>query len=56
MEEYRKGKLLTAGRIFSRIAEKSPDDTVAAYFRDHCTLSVIRQYSRHRGTAPNTSR
>ena len=42
MEQYRKGQLLTAGKIFSRIAEISPDDTVAAYFRDRCTLSVVR--------------
>ncbi len=43
MAEYRKGMLLTAGRIFSRIAEICPDDTVAAYFRDRCTLSVVRE-------------
>ncbi len=45
MAEYRKGMLLTAGRIFSRIAEICPDDTVAAYFRDRCTLSVVRERS-----------
>jgi two-component system sensor histidine kinase ChiS len=45
MAEYRKGMLLTAGRIFSRIAELCPDDTVAAYFRDRCTLSVMRERS-----------
>jgi class 3 adenylate cyclase/DNA-binding NarL/FixJ family response regulator len=43
MVEYRKGMLLTAGRIFSRIAEICPEDTVAAYFRDRCTLSVVRE-------------
>ena len=43
MAEYRKGTLLTAGRIFSRIAEICPDDTVAAYFRDRCSLSVVRE-------------
>ena len=43
MAEYRKGMLLTAGRIFSRIAELCPEDTVAAYFRDRCTLSVVRE-------------
>lgn len=42
MEEFRKGMLLTAGRIFSLIAEMEPEDTVAAYFRDRCTLSVVR--------------
>ena len=45
MAEYRKGMLLTAGRIFSRIAELCAEDTVAAYFRDRCTLSVIRERS-----------
>jgi class 3 adenylate cyclase/CheY-like chemotaxis protein len=43
MAEYRKGMLLTAGRIFSRIAEINSEDTVAAYFRDRCTLSVVRE-------------
>jgi two-component system sensor histidine kinase ChiS len=43
MAEYRKGMLLTAGRIFSRIAEICPEDMVAAYFRDRCTLSVVRE-------------
>ena len=45
MAEYRKGMLLTAGKIFARIAEMCPEDTVAAYFRDRCTLSVIRERS-----------
>ena len=45
MAEYRKGMLLTAGRIFARIAELCPEDTVAAYFRDRCTLSVVRERS-----------
>jgi class 3 adenylate cyclase len=45
MAEYRKGTLLTAGRIFARLAEMCPGDTVAAYFRDRCTLSVIRERS-----------
>ena len=43
MVEYRKGMLLTAGKYFSRIAEICPEDTVAAYFRDRCTLSVVRE-------------
>ena len=43
MAEYRKGLLLTAGKIFARIAELCPADTVAAYFRDRCTLSVISE-------------
>ena len=45
MAEYRKGMLLTAGKIFARIAEMCPDDTVAAYFRDRCTLSVMLERS-----------
>jgi class 3 adenylate cyclase/CheY-like chemotaxis protein len=45
LAEYRKGMLLTAGRIFSRLAELCPEDTVAGYFRDRCTLSVIRERS-----------
>jgi len=48
MAEYRKGMLLTAGKIFSRIAEICPEDNVAAYFRDRCTLSVVRE----RGAGP----
>ena len=43
MDEFRKGMLLTAGKIFARIAEMNPDDTVAAYFRDRCTLAVISE-------------
>jgi len=43
MAEYRKGMLLTAGKYFSRIAEACPEDNVAAYFRDRCTLSVVRE-------------
>jgi class 3 adenylate cyclase/FixJ family two-component response regulator len=43
MAEYRKGLLLTAGKIFSRIAELCPEDNVSAYFRDRCTLSVVRE-------------
>ena len=43
MTEYRKGMLLTAGKFFSRIAEICPEDNVAAYFRDRCTLSVVRE-------------
>jgi class 3 adenylate cyclase len=42
MEEFRKGMFLTAGKVFSRIAEMNGDDTVAAFYRDRCTLSAIR--------------
>jgi class 3 adenylate cyclase len=49
MEEFRKGKLLTAGKIFARIAEFCAEDTVAAYFRDRCSLSVIHERDRGKG-------
>jgi class 3 adenylate cyclase len=42
MTEFRKGMLLTAGRIFARIAEMNRDDAPAAYFRDRCSLAVVR--------------
>jgi class 3 adenylate cyclase/CheY-like chemotaxis protein len=45
MAEYRRGMLLTAGKIFAKIAEICPEDTVASYFRDRCTLSVVRERS-----------
>lgn len=43
MAEFRKGKLITAGKMFALIAEDDPADTVAAYFRDRCSLSVIHE-------------
>ena len=49
MEEFRKGKLLTAGKIFARIAEFCAEDTVAVYFRDRCSLSVIHERDRGKG-------
>ncbi len=42
MAEFRNGLLLTAGRIFAKIAEMNAHDAPAAYFRDSCTLSVVR--------------
>jgi class 3 adenylate cyclase/CheY-like chemotaxis protein len=41
MEEFRKGMFLTAGKIFSRLAEINKDDTPSAYYRDRCTLTVV---------------
>lgn len=41
MNEFRKGMFLSAGKVFSRIAEMNKDDTVAAYYRDRCTLTVV---------------
>ena len=43
IEEFRKGMLLTAGKIFGRIAEMNRNDSPAVYFRDRCTLSVVRE-------------
>jgi two-component system sensor histidine kinase ChiS len=43
MEEFKKGMFLTAGRIFQKIAELNSDDVPAAYFRDRCTLDVVRE-------------
>lgn len=43
MEEFKKGMFLTAGRIFQKIAELNPEDIPAAYFRDRCTLDVVRE-------------
>lgn len=40
--EFRKGLFLSAGRSFSRVAALNAHDTVAAHFRDSCTLSVMR--------------
>lgn len=44
MAAFREGKLIRAGRIFARIVELNPTDTVAAYFRDRSTLDVAGQY------------
>ena len=48
MEQFKKGMFLTAGRIFSRIAQMNRADTVAAYYRDRCTLDAVRD----RGMTP----
>jgi class 3 adenylate cyclase/FixJ family two-component response regulator len=42
MNEFRKGMFLTAGRVFAHIAEMNPADVVAAFYRDRCTLTAIR--------------
>lgn len=42
MEEFRKGMFLTAGKVFARIAEMNSSDNVAAFYRDRCTLTAIR--------------
>jgi class 3 adenylate cyclase/CheY-like chemotaxis protein len=41
MGEFRKGMFLSAGKVFAYIAERAPEDVVAAYYRDRCTLEVV---------------
>jgi two-component system sensor histidine kinase ChiS len=41
MDEFTKGMFLTAGKIFSRIAEMERSDKVAAYYRDSCSLTAV---------------
>ena len=48
MVEFRKGTFLTAGKVSGRIAELHPDDAPAAYYRDRCSLTVVRD----RGPGP----
>ncbi len=46
VEEFRAGRLLSAQKTFSRVAQLDPRDAVAIYYRDSCTLSVMQ----NRGT------
>jgi class 3 adenylate cyclase len=46
--EFRRGMFLTAGKMFAHIAEMHPGDTVAAHYRDRCTLSVVHSRGRDR--------
>ncbi len=39
--DFRKGLLLSAQRAFNRIVAANPLDTVAAYYRDSCSRSVL---------------
>jgi class 3 adenylate cyclase len=43
MAEFRKGMFLTAGKIFSQIAELNRGDAPAAWYRDRCTLTVVHE-------------
>ena len=45
MSEYRKGMFITAGKMFARVAELNKHDAPAAYFRDACSLSLVRPRS-----------
>ncbi len=42
VEEFRRGLFLSAGKSFTRVAVREPADTVAAYFRDNCSTSILR--------------
>ncbi len=43
--EFRKGLFLSAQRAFNRVTALNPSDSVAAHFRDSCTLSVMHKQS-----------
>lgn len=43
--EFRKGLFLSAQRAFNRVTALNPNDSVAAHFRDSCTLSVMNKPS-----------
>jgi two-component system sensor histidine kinase ChiS len=42
VSDFRKGLFLSAGKTFQRVAIQAPLDTVAAHFRDACTMSVMK--------------
>jgi class 3 adenylate cyclase len=46
MAEFRKGYFLTAGRLFSRVADANADDLPAAYYRNSCSLTMVRERGR----------
>jgi two-component system sensor histidine kinase ChiS len=48
--EFRKGLFLSAGNLFNRISQLNPRDTVAAHYRDSCTLSILRDRSDSDGS------
>jgi two-component system sensor histidine kinase ChiS len=39
--EFRSGRLMSAQKTFQRVEQQNPHDTVAAYYRQSCTLSVL---------------
>lgn len=45
VDEFRKGLFLSAQRSFNRVTALNPHDSVAAHFRDSCTLSVMHKPS-----------
>lgn len=46
LAEFAHGTFLTAGRLFQRVAAAHPGDVPAAYYRDRCSMIVLR------GTGP----
>ena len=42
LEQFRQGLILTAGKIFTQLAEINPNDTVAVHYRDTCTMDMVR--------------
>ncbi|GAC1409779.1 MAG: hypothetical protein NVSMB64_18690 [Candidatus Velthaea sp.] len=46
LAEFGRGTFLTAGRLFQRVAAAHPGDGPAAYYRDRCSMIVLR------GTGP----
>jgi class 3 adenylate cyclase/FixJ family two-component response regulator len=42
LAEFHRGTFLTAGRLFSRVAAQNSDDGPAAYYRDRCSIIVMR--------------
>lgn len=43
VNDFRKGLFLSAGKTFQRVAALNQFDTVAAHFRDSCTMSVMNR-------------
>jgi class 3 adenylate cyclase len=46
MAEFRKGMFITAGTLFRTIAERNREDAAAAYYRDSCSLTMMRERGR----------
>jgi two-component system, sensor histidine kinase ChiS len=42
INQYREALFLSAGKTFARVAEINPNDTVAAHYRDSCTMAVTK--------------
>lgn len=49
VSDFRKGLFLSAGKTFQRVAALNQFDTVAAHFRDSCTMSVMNRTSEWDG-------